>query len=37
MNAIGHWGTGDLEIKILKVADVEQALRLIAQACEGQS
>lgn len=33
----GHWGTGDLEIKIRRLEDVAQAEPLIAQAYEGQS
>ncbi len=37
VRTIGHWGTGDLEIKIRKIADIEQAADLIAQGYEGQS
>ena len=37
VRSIGHWGTGDLEIKIRRLEDVAQAEQLIAQAYEGQS
>lgn len=36
VRSIGHWGTGDLEIKIRRAEDVAQAELLIAQAYEGQ-
>lgn len=36
VRAIGHWGTGDLEIKIRKVEDIQQVTPLILQAYEGQ-
>ncbi len=34
---INHWGTGDLEIKIRSVQDIDQVGPLISQAYEGQS
>lgn len=37
VRSIGHWGTGDLEVKIKTVQDIEDALPLIQRAYEGQS
>ncbi|MGV3614084.1 MAG: DUF5655 domain-containing protein [Fimbriimonas sp.] len=37
VRTIGHWGTGDLELRIRRLEDVERALRLIQRAYEGQS
>ncbi len=37
VRSIGHWGTGELEVKVRTLADVEQALPLIQRAYEGQS
>lgn len=37
VRAIGHWGTGDLEIKIRQLEDIQQVTPLILQAYEGQS
>jgi len=37
VRSIGHWGTGDLEVKIRTLADVELAVPLIQRAYEGQS
>lgn len=37
VRSIGHWGTGDLEVKIRNLADVELAVPLIQRAYEGQS
>jgi predicted transport protein len=37
VRSIGHWGTGDLEVKIRTFADVELAVPLIQRAYEGQS
>lgn len=37
VRTIGHWGTGDLEIKIRKLEDIQQVKPLILQAYEGQS
>ncbi len=37
VRAIGHWGTGDLEIKIRSVEEIQQATDLILKAYEGQS
>ena len=37
VRTIGHWGTGDLEIRIRRIEDVTLAEPLIAQAYEGQS
>lgn len=31
-----HWGTGDLEVKIRNLGDIEKALPLIQRAYEGQ-
>ncbi len=36
VRTIGHWGTGDLEVKIRTVEDVQDALPLIQRAYEGQ-
>jgi len=37
VHTIGHWGTGDLEIKIRNIEDIGQATPLILRAYEGQS
>lgn len=37
VRTIGHWGTGDLEIKIRKVEEIGQVTPLVMQAYEGQS
>lgn len=37
VRAIGHWGTGDLEIKVRKIEDIQQVTPLILKAYEGQS
>lgn len=37
VRSIGHWGTGDLEIKIKTLEDVQRANSLIQRAYEGQS
>jgi predicted transport protein len=34
---IGHWGTGDLEVRIGTLEDIQQALPLIQKAYEGQA
>lgn len=36
MRSTGHWGTGDLEVKIRSVEDIGRALPLIQRAYEGQ-
>jgi predicted transport protein len=35
VSKIGHWGTGDLEVRIKILADVQAAVPLIARAYEG--
>lgn len=35
--SIGHWGTGELEVKIRSQQDIEDALPLIQWGYEGQS
>ncbi|MGE3488016.1 MAG: DUF5655 domain-containing protein [Nitrospira sp.] len=37
VRSIGHWGTGDLEVKIRTLEDVQNALPLIQRAYEGQA
>lgn len=37
VRSIGHWGTGDLEVKIKSQQDIQDALPLIQRAYEGQS
>lgn len=37
VRTIGHWGTGDLEIRIRKIHDVESTRPLIKMAYEGQT
>ncbi len=37
VRSIGHWGTGDLEIKVRKLEDIQQVTPLILKAYEGQS
>lgn len=36
VRTIGHWGTGDLEVKIKSLSDIGAALPLIQMAYEGQ-
>ncbi len=36
VRSIGHWGTGDLEVRIRNADDVSHVLPLIGQAYEGQ-
>lgn len=36
MSKKGHWGTGDLEIRLFSLADLDAAKRAIAQAYEGK-
>lgn len=36
VSAIGHWGTGDLEIALSSLADLDGAKPLIAAAYEGR-
>jgi predicted transport protein len=36
VRSIGHWGTGDLEVKIKSQKDIDEALPLIRRAYEGQ-
>lgn len=37
VRSIGHWGTGDLEVKIRTPEDVQKAMPLIQRAYEGQT
>jgi predicted transport protein len=37
VSAIGHWGTGDVEIPLQTLADLDAAKSFIAQAYEGRS
>jgi len=36
MSTIGHWGTGELEVRIKTQEDVKQSLSLIQRSYEGQ-
>lgn len=37
VRSIGHWGTGELEVKIRSLEDIESAQTLIQRAYEGQT